>query len=172
MKRALSCLSATLLLASMLATPSYAESNKTTATSPSSKSNQSIQAKAIDPHLLNGFRVKETNSATVYLVMDGKKRGIVSAEVYFKLFNSWDGIREYSSLSSIPDGQVIGENAQLIKFQNSATVYLLDEENGRVVKRGITSASVFNKYNFDWSKIIVLADSLKNAFPDGSLLDK
>ncbi|MBY0085913.1 hypothetical protein [Brevibacillus brevis] len=129
MKRALSCLSASLLLASMLATPSYAESNKTTATSPSSKSNQSIQAKAIDPHLLNGFRVKETNSATVYLVMDGKKRGIVSAEVYFKLFNSWDGIREYSSLSSIPDGQVIGENA-------------------------------------------VLADSLKNAFPDGSLLDK
>ncbi|WP_409178003.1 hypothetical protein [Brevibacillus fortis] len=104
--------------------------------------------------------------------MDGKKRGIVSADVYFKLFNSWDGIREYSSLSSIPDGPVIGENAQLIKFQSSATVYLLDEENGRVVKRGITSASVFNKYNFDWSKITVLADSLKNAFPDGSLLDK
>ncbi|MGF9909571.1 hypothetical protein [Brevibacillus porteri] len=172
MKRTLSCLSATLLLASMLATPSYAESNKTSATSQSSKSNQSIQAKAIDPHLLNGFRVKETNSATVYLVMDGKKRGIVSADVYFKLFNSWDGIREYSSLSSIPDGPVIGENAQLIKFQSSATVYLLDEENGRVVKRGITSASVFNKYNFDWSKITVLADSLKNAFPDGSLLDK
>ncbi|WJQ83306.1 hypothetical protein [Brevibacillus brevis] len=171
MKRTLSFLSATLLLASMLATPSYAEANKTTATSQSSKSNRSIQA-TTDPSLLNGFRVKETNSATVYVVMDGKKRGIVSADVYFKLFNSWDGIREYPSLSSIPDGQVIGENAQLIRFQSSATVYLLDEENGRVVKRGITSASVFNKYNFDWNKIIVLADSLKNAFPDGSLLDK
>lgn len=168
MKKSLVTLMVSTILASMYFSPAYALTDQTGIDSKSTKNVKSLDARVSDPNRFNGLRVKVVDEPTVFIIMDGKKRGIVSAEVYSRLFRSWDGIQSFLSLDGIPDGQVINENTQLIKYQNNPTVYLVDHENGRTVKRGFVSEAVFNKYSFDWNKIITLPASMQNTIPDGT----
>ncbi|QDX94102.1 hypothetical protein EEL30_18505 [Brevibacillus laterosporus] len=168
MKKGLAALMVGTILASMYFAPAYASTDHKGIDSKTIRNVKTLEAKVSDPNRFNGLRVKVVDEATVFLIMDGKKRGIVSSEVYVRLFRSWDGIQSFLSLDGIPDGQVINENTQLIKYQNNPTVYLVDHENGRTVKRGFVSAEVFNKYSFDWNKIITLPDSMQNIIPDGT----
>ncbi|PCN46188.1 hypothetical protein B9C88_01370 [Brevibacillus laterosporus] len=168
MKKSLAALMVSTLLASMYFSPAYAATKATGVDSKSITNVKSLDATVSDPNRFNGLRVKVVDEPTVFLIMDGKKRGIVSETVYFRLFRSWDGIQSFLSLDGIPDGPVINENTQLIKYQNNPTVYLIDHENGRTVKRGFVSEAAFNKYSFDWNKIITLPDSLQNTIPDGT----
>ncbi|MGV9855775.1 hypothetical protein ACWDWU_44595 [Streptomyces sp. NPDC003442] len=115
---------------------------------------------------LNGYRIKTVNSAAVYLVLDGKRRGIPNETTYFNLFRSWDGIQNVIDIDSIDDGGNLSDGAMLAKSPSSATVYLVS--NG--VKRGITSAAVFDKYSFDWDKIVTVSAVVLDAVPNGPVI--
>ncbi|WP_413812556.1 hypothetical protein [Streptomyces sp. OE57] len=115
---------------------------------------------------LNGYRIKTVNSAAVYLVLDGKRRGIPNEATYFNLFRSWDGIQNVIDIDSIDDGGNLSDGAMLAKSPSSATVYLVS--NG--VKRGITSAAVFDKYSFDWDKIVTVSAVVLDAVPNGAVI--
>ncbi|WP_030837498.1 hypothetical protein [Streptomyces hygroscopicus] len=115
---------------------------------------------------LNGHRIKTVNSATVYLVLDGKRRAIPNQTTYFHLFRSWDGIENVIDIESIDDGGSLSDGAMLAKSPSSATVYLVS--NG--IKRAITSRAVFDKYAFDWDKIVTVSAVVLDAVPDGPVI--
>lgn len=115
---------------------------------------------------LNGYRIKTVTSAAVYLVLDGKRRGIPNEATYFNLFRSWDGIQNVIDIDRIDDGGNLSDGAMLAKSPSSATVYLVS--NG--VKRGIASAAVFDKYSFDWDKIVTVSAVVLDAVPNGPVI--
>lgn len=115
---------------------------------------------------LNGYRIKTVNSPAVYLVLDGKRRGIPNEATYFNLFRSWDGIQNVIDIDRIDDGGNLSDGAILAKSPSSAAVYLVS--NG--MKRGITSAAVFDKYSFDWDKIVTLSAVVLDAVPNGPVI--
>ncbi|MGW4237401.1 hypothetical protein ACWEJP_11240 [Streptomyces sp. NPDC004749] len=125
----------------------------------------SAQVKGEHPEL-NGYRIKTVNNASVYLVLDGKRRGIPNEATYFNLFRSWDGIQNVIDIDRIDDGGNLSDGAMLAKTPSSATVYLVS--NG--VKRGITSAAVFDKYSFDWDKIVTVSAVVLDAVPNGPVI--
>ncbi len=112
----------------------------------------------------NGTRVQSPGHPAVYIIIDYKKRPILNASVYSKLFRSWDGIVKDPMISSLSNGPDLGENCMLFKYSNRDTVYFFDGK----VKHPFLNAGAFNKYNFDWEKIQTRNDI--NA-PDGSPID-
>jgi hypothetical protein len=56
---------------------------------------------------------------------------------------------------------------RLIKYDNDWKIYYL--ENG--LKRWITSASVFNRHGYDWSRIAPVNSTEINAWPTGSTIN-
>ncbi|GAA2333112.1 hypothetical protein [Streptomyces violaceusniger] len=127
--------------------------------------NSSAQIQGEHPEL-NGYRIKTVNSSAVYLVLDGKRRGIPNEATYFNLFRSWDGIQNVIDIDRIDDGGNLSDGAMLAKSPSSATVYLVS--NG--IKRGITSAAVFDKYSFDWDKIVTVSAVVLDAVPNGPVI--
>jgi len=88
---------------------------------------------------LNGQRLRNSKTGTVYLIDDGKKRAIDSLDTYNRLFAA--PYTDYLDIALIIDGQGIGGDQQLIKGNNSAGYYLTDfDYNNNFVIRLITAA--------------------------------
>jgi hypothetical protein len=135
----------------------------------------------------NGLRVKKYPAdPAVYLIDQGCARCIPNEQVYNALFLNWNGIIDVFDLSSIPRGPDIPETAILFRcagrligtdfgtkhVEGDPTVYLLDGTPPNLVKRGIVSLEVFNRYNFDMDKVHDLETPTKNVsyYPDGPLI--
>jgi hypothetical protein len=119
---------------------------------------------------LNGLRLQVPGIDTIYLVDEGKIRGIPSPEVYNHLFRDWNGIVQDIDVNEIDAGEKIPDTAILFKVEDLDTVYLLDGIAPNQIKRGIVSVEVFDQYNFSWDQVFkntwnVPISALK--YPDG-----
>lgn len=83
--------------------------------------------------------IKDQYSASVYLVIDGKKCWIPNPETYFDLIDSWEKITLVDNVSLYGDGPQIDENAQLIRRKDLDKVYLVQYGE----RRWITCPQVF-----------------------------
>jgi peptidoglycan hydrolase-like amidase len=126
----------------------------------------------------DGSLLQTINSPMVYLIEQGKKRVFeMTGEQFSHLGFEWPTIKKVSleDLTAYSDGQKIkyGSDGELVTTKNS-TVYLI--ENGK--KRAFTSATLFNKLGYDWSKIKIIENEEMESFlsgkkmkyPDGTLI--
>jgi len=100
----------------------------------------------------------------VYVVDQGKKRGIPSAFTYEQLFRSWNNIHLDIDIEDIDTAPNLDMNSCLFKCFDDYAVFLLD--NGK--KRHIVSPAVMDRFEFDWKKVHIWNVSLKVlGIPDG-----
>ncbi len=107
------------------------------------------------------------SGATVYVIENGQKRGIISEKAFLSQYK-WNEIIELEDniLTRYSNGPVkVFRDGTLIKG-SSATVYVI--ENGQ--KRGIVSEVSFDIYGYDWDNILNVSDVELNAVPTGPVL--
>jgi len=121
-----------------------------------------IAAENLRPDL-NGLRIKSPSSGSIYLIDEGRIRGIPSGQTYNNLFRDWKGIVSDINMNSIASGPSLSEGAILAKSHNHAGVYLID--NG--MKRGISSHQAMDKYHFSWEQIRSVDQILLDIIPNG-----
>ncbi|WP_254849758.1 hypothetical protein [Bacillus cereus] len=123
-----------------------------------------------DQYAYNGYRVKEVGKPDIYLVDRGMKRYITDRDTYNRIFKNRDGVLEFQSLHTIPNGRNIDQDMGLIQFENDSFIYFLDKDaTGKPMKRWITSPSLLNKYAFH-AEASVLPQWMKNAIPNGAAI--
>ncbi|MGE6964096.1 hypothetical protein ACQKIW_30440 [Bacillus thuringiensis] len=123
-----------------------------------------------DQYIYNGYRVKEVGKPAIYLVDRGMKRYITDSDTYNRIFKNWEGVLEFQSLHTIPNGRSIDQDMGLVRFEQDSFIYFLDKDaTGKPMKRWITSLSIFNKYAFH-SEASMLPQWMKNAIPDGAAI--
>ncbi|MED3079164.1 hypothetical protein [Bacillus wiedmannii] len=123
-----------------------------------------------DQYVYNGYRVKEVGKPAIYLVDRGMKRYITDSDTYNRIFKNWDGVLEFQSLHTIPNGRSIDQHMGLVRFEKDSFLYFLDKDaTGKSMKRWITSPSVLNKYAF-YSEAAMLPLWMKNAIPNGAAI--
>jgi len=113
-------------------------------------------------------KIKGDQRPKVYFVLDNCLRWIPNETVYYNLFNAPMKFTtiEQNLVFQLPEGDPLPGDAVLVKYQSSPKVYLIDVINGVKVKRWIVSEQVFNRADFNWSKIQQLPDNM-NYLPDG-----
>jgi len=96
-----------------------------------------------------------------YLTESGQIRHIPNPEIFNSYNNNWDEILTVSQteIDSYPI-------SNLIRLENGTKVYKL--ENG--TKRWITTAEVFNRLEYDWSKIAPADQTELNYYPEGEVI--
>lgn len=108
---------------------------------------------------VSGQRFQVGNGTQVYLVgPDNILYAIANETVYFKLWNTWDGITRWptSTIPSCFTSAYLWTDAWLRKGRNQPQVYIWDQrESPNGAYRWITSEAVFNKYSFAPNKIVV-----------------
>lgn len=115
----------------------------------------------------DGYRVKTASNATVYVVLNNKKRAIPDMTTYNNLFENTTDIQVLTSaeLSAIPNGPTLTSGAVLAKG-SAATVYLVTNNQ----KLPIKSMETIDKYDFDINKVVTAPDSILDAVPKGVLI--
>ena len=112
----------------------------------------------------------------IYVIENGKRRGITSSELFTSLGYKWEEVKLLSDRGlalyplgdskPYPDGALVkGNGPEVYKFESSALRY-------------ITSTALFPIFHFSWSKIIKISDKDLNSysqgppilFPDGTLI--
>lgn len=123
----------------------------------------SQQALAALPYA-SGTLLKVKGDSTVWLIENGKRKGIPSASILEAKYR-WEDVVEVLS-SSVLSEYAVGENAKypdgtLVKGSGN-TVYVV-ADNGQ--KRGITSAEVFEGLGYKWENIVTVSDAEISAYP-------
>jgi hypothetical protein len=106
---------------------------------------------------LDGLRFRMPGSDIVYLIDQGKKRGIPTAQVYETLFKNWDNIHKDIDIDAIDRGDDIDEAAFIFRFTNGPKVFLY--EYGMM--RHIVSPAVMERYQFRSPPYIIPPMQLK-----------
>ncbi|PEL99757.1 hypothetical protein CN602_18730 [Bacillus cereus] len=123
-----------------------------------------------DYYVYNGYRVKEVGKPAIYLVDRGMKRHITDSDAYNRIFRNWDGVLEFQTLHTIPNGRSIDQDMGLVRFEKDSELYFLDKDaTGKPMKRWITSPFILNKYAFH-SEASMLPQWMKNAIPNGAAI--
>jgi len=119
---------------------------------------------------LTGVLVKEKDSPIVYLLRNGIKYPIQSAEVFESHGWRWEDIVTYVSLSNYPTGAMIGapaasdlETGSLVKTLSSSKVYII--VSGK--KHWVTSEYLFNGLGYSWHNIKNISDTDLNSYTTG-----
>lgn len=132
-----------------------------TATSGSASAAPAPKAAAATTCPAQGHRIKDSSSATVYLVGPGNRLYFFpDSSDYFGLYSSYSGITTvsgsvvdacYAQSQWVAYGLV---NARLDKVNGTPDVYIYDASYGANGEfRWVTSQSVFDRYGFASSKI-------------------
>lgn len=115
-----------------------------------------------------GVLIKGT-SEKVYVIENGLKRWIKTADIFNKLGYSWANIALVSEnlLNNIPPGKEIGSasqypNGTLIKG-NDPPVYLIEKG----IRRWIPNPQIFTSLRFKWQNIIKVSDKTLNRIKNG-----
>ncbi|WP_240792586.1 hypothetical protein [Bacillus thuringiensis] len=121
-------------------------------------------------YVYNGYRVKEVGKPAIYLVDRGMKRHITDSNTYNRIFKNWNGVLEFQSLHTLPNGRSIDQVMGLIRFEKDSELYFLDKDaTGKPMKRWITSQFILNKYAFH-SESSMLPQWMKNTIPNGAAI--
>lgn len=114
----------------------------------------------------DGRLIKSSNNHKVYLVKDGKSRWIPSSAI----FNSHNYAPEYIGTVNqqkvdelTVGGSVHLRTGALVKTSSSATVYVIDENNGVSYRRPITTPSAFHASGFNSAQIKTISTDALNA---------
>lgn len=112
-----------------------------------------------------GKRLKGSTGASVYLVLDNTLRHIVDTTVYEGLFGSktvtFDLIPQ-PLIDAYAKGPPLDAHTPLVKGFD-APVCLIDQGK----KRWITSVDAFNRYGFNWGKVVSIG-SIIDLVPTGA----
>lgn len=135
----------------------------------------------------DGTLLRGDGQKTVYVLENGKKRPFASEAIFTDLGYKFGNVNvvpqansgHADSIESYETGNPISAtgihpNGTLIRSNDDQTVYLLS--GGQ--KKPISSASIFNSYNFDFNEVVTVSGSELNGyataanlkFNDGSLL--
>jgi hypothetical protein len=76
----------------------------------------------------NGTRVKAADNATVYVILDGKRRALNETS-YLNVFNDWEGIAEVN-IDDLEDGGVIQDG--YIGHENGESYLVADSVKYRI----------------------------------------
>jgi len=118
---------------------------------------------------LDGLRFRKPGEDTVYVIDQGKKRGIPNPGVYDALFKTWDNIHLDIDINAIDDGPAVDQTAILFRCYDNPKVFLFD--NGK--KRWIESPAVMDRFQFNWNSIHVWNTPLSAiGYPDGPTITK
>ncbi|MET4923002.1 hypothetical protein P3L51_11685 [Streptomyces sp. PSRA5] len=126
---------------------------------------RTTKAAVADRPELNGYRLKTVGSMTIWVVIDGKRRGI-PGNTYLNLFHSYNGVEQVIDIASITDGGPLSAGAILADAPSSDTIWLIS--NGQ--KRGITGRA-WERYAFDGGKVRMLDDLVLDSIPQGPNID-
>ncbi|PIR03619.1 MAG: hypothetical protein COV59_05525 [Candidatus Magasanikbacteria bacterium CG11_big_fil_rev_8_21_14_0_20_39_34] len=123
----------------------------------------------------NGSLVKTTDDGKVYLYVNGELKPIADAAAFSAQGLKWEWIEDVAPevVAKFKKAQELTKDSDLpkstvFKYDDSADVYVLDEENGQKVKRHIQSIDELKKlYRLD--RILVI--SRDKAFQNGLVLN-
>ncbi|ORY10934.1 hypothetical protein BCR34DRAFT_614874 [Clohesyomyces aquaticus] len=101
---------------------------------------------------LEGTRIKGDQAPEIYLILERKARHIANPDVYDAMFGDppwYYNTAAQAYVDSLPKGRELDSTTPLVKGVGDP-VYLID--GGK--KRWIVNPDVFNRYGFDWGKIV------------------
>jgi len=130
-------------------------------------------ALAVGPVMIfrDGTLVKGPDSALVYLVANGQKRGFVSAEAFWGLGYSFSNVvtANTETFADLPTGDPIVSSAMAhpagTLVNTNGTVSLITAAG----RQGFSSADVFYSYGYDFKKV-VSGNSFDSALPSAGLM--
>lgn len=110
---------------------------------------------------IDGLRLVQHQNPKVYLVDNGLARWIPNFATYEAVFRNTDNIHPTTFLPEI--GSDLPMYATIFIYPNDPKVYLLDEQDGKQVKRWITGPAVMTRYDFKGPVVFPAVD-----IPDGT----
>lgn len=110
--------------------------------------------------------IKAKTSSAVYMIEDGIKKPIISAEVFKENKLNWSDIEtvEAEELDSYAEGDVLNYPDGVLVKGSSPAVYVIS--GGR--KRPVKSAKAFLRLGYKWNQIRKIRDAELNAYPTDS----
>jgi hypothetical protein len=119
---------------------------------------------------LNGLMIKQPGDDRIYLVDTGYKRHLVPQN-FDLLFIPSPQIQNWD-VANVPTGSPLLPDSALIQASDMKPgVYLVTTAappaSGQLVKRGIVSAEIFRRYQFDGSKIKLVPPIVVTGLPTG-----
>jgi hypothetical protein len=118
----------------------------------------------IDWKKYDGERVKGSNSAPIYLMLNGELRWIPDPTTYNNLFKDWNGVNVNDYLvDNAPHGAALTSGAVLAIGLGTAPIYLVT--NGQ--KLWIPNPAVFNQFYFNQGRVVVVPDVVISSVPQG-----
>ncbi len=109
-------------------------------------------------------------SEKVYVIENGLKRWIQTADIFNKLRYSWTNIRSVSEkfLNDVPPGKDVANDYQYpngtLLRGSGPEVYLVENE----LRRWIPNPQIFNAKGFKWQNIIQALDEIVNGIRKGN----
>jgi len=130
-----------------------------------SDSVKAVQSCSLPPpvQFTNGMRIRDAGNGRIYLAIDNALSYIPDPGTFNNLFANWD-LTNVPSVQGYPIGADITKGASLVKGTPDGKVFLLVSAG----KRWITSAAVFNTYNFSWPAIKTLSAAELNGITTGA----
>ncbi len=108
--------------------------------------------------------IRAEGDVKVYVVENGKKRHIASAEAFNAAGYNWGDIREVSAKEANGYADETTSSVVLIRVAGDVKVYIV--ENGK--KRHIASAEAFNAAGYNWGDIREVSAEETSNYPDAS----
>ena len=112
---------------------------------------------------LNGLLLQLPGAPQVYLVLNGFRCWIPDPTTFNNLFVPGATVYLDINIGVVSEGPAITSGAVLAQAAGSPTIYLVT--NG--VKMAIPSPEIFNRYQFNWNTVQVVAPVLINFIPNG-----
>jgi hypothetical protein len=112
---------------------------------------------------LNGLLLQLPGAAPIYLVLNSFRRWIPSPATMAALFVPNPNVIKDIGIGTVSEGPALSANAVLAKADNSERVYLVT--NG--IKMWIPSPDIFNRYQFNWNKVVTVPSILMESIPNG-----
>lgn len=118
---------------------------------------------------IEGFRVKQLNGdGSIWLILDGKRRGIPGLDTFFDLFGHTDTV-DLADATSITDGGELGpEPVLVIANSGDPSVYLVTDFH----KRHVLTPDAMKKYGFNNGTVHRQENGVILAIPTGDPIPK
>ena len=117
--------------------------------------------------------VKTAGSTSIYLEINGTKRGFPNQETFLSYGYAWSDVLTVSDseVAALPNGQIMPynvnyRNGQLVKTSNSTGIYLV--YNG--TKRGFPNQETFLSQGYRWGDVVVISDLELSLLPAGAVM--
>ena len=111
----------------------------------------------------NGLLVQVTGLPQVYLVINGYRCWVPNYDTFLNLFPSNASIKNDTGVILIAQGPDLSNGAVLAKSSSDANIYLVSNK----MKMWIPSPAIFQRYQFNGSKVLTVAPVIMDAVPNG-----